>query len=199
MSAGRWRLVLLALVLVLALGRTAFEQLGGSDAGANRQNTAASGELRPLGPALAQEGAPEPPPRELTDEEREVLEELRKRRSDIEAKRQRLSKTEERLQTLRDKMGEDMGRMERYRDQIQTSLEKEEQLRTEKMNHLVSVYSNMNPEKAAERIDRMERETAVKLLSGMTGKAAGRILSFVQPDKANEISQAMTKMVDEVQ
>jgi len=136
---------------------------------------------------------------DLRPKEVKVLKELKARRESLREEQDQVEKTRERMAILREKMNKDLDQLKRYRDQIQTGLKREDEIRSEKMEHLVSVYSNMNPEKAAERIDRMERETAVKLLSGMTGKAAGRILSFVQPDKANEISQAMTKMVDEVQ
>ena len=135
----------------------------------------------------------------FTEEEIKVLTELQQRREQMEKEREREDKTAERLEILRDKMGKDLDRLKRLRDQIQTGLDKEEQLRTDKMAHLVNVYSNMSPKKAAERIDRMDRKTAVKLLSQMKGEAAGRILSFVEPEKANEISQDMTGMVDEIE
>jgi flagellar motility protein MotE (MotC chaperone) len=151
-------------------------------------------------PARAQQNSPgmPGPEDELTDKERQVLTELQQRRQKLEEERARLDKKRQRLQILKSKLGDDLDRLKRYRDQLTTKMNQEKQLRTEKMNHLVKVYSSMEPEKAAERINEMSRETAVKLLSRMSGQAAGRILGFVAPDKANAISQEMAKPVAEI-
>jgi len=204
---SRVRLTLLGLVAGLVVLRLVASQLGDDpDPAENpfpgdpvtsaraQQEPAANGETAKPQTAKPSQGAPP----DFTEEEVRVLTELRQKRQELDARRDRLAKTEERLQLLRDKMREDLNRLERYRDQIQTGLDQEKDIRSDKMEHLVKVYSNMNPEKAAERIDRMDRKTAVKLLSGMSGEAAGRILSFVDPDKANRISQDMTRMVDEI-
>jgi flagellar motility protein MotE (MotC chaperone) len=199
--SSRLRLTLLGLVAGLIVLRLVAAQFEG-DAG---PEDTFPGD--PLTTAQAQDGGDQKPGREsgkaarpqFTEEEVRVLTELRDQRQELRNRRERVAETEERLQLLRDKMAKDLDRLERYRDQIQTGLDKEQQLQSEKMDHLVQVYANMNPEKAAERIDRMDRVTAVKLLSRMSGEAAGRILSFVDPDKANRISQDMTKMVDDIQ
>ena len=201
---SRTRLALLGLIAGLILVRLVAGQLnqGGSEGGVTGD---------PVASALAQEGEPAdagevasdagegPSGARFTEEEVRVLTELRRKREGLQERRRRLDKTRERLQILRDKVAQDLDRLERYRDQIQVAMSKEKELRTEKMDHLVKVYSNMNPEKAAERIDRMDRTTAVKLLTRMNGKSAGRILSFVDPEKANRISQDMTGMIDEIE
>ncbi|HKJ89381.1 MAG TPA: hypothetical protein VKA48_12860 [Gammaproteobacteria bacterium] len=135
---------------------------------------------------------------DLNRKEIRVLKELKARKQAMGKNQEKLKKTRERLKILRGKVSKDLDRLKRYRDQIQTGLSKEKDLRSKKMQHLVSVYSNMDPQKAAERVNRMDRPTAVKLLTAMTGKSAGRILSYVDPDKANKISQAMTELVDDV-
>lgn len=198
---SRLRLTLIGLVAGLIVLRLVAAQFEGDEDPEN----AFPGD--PLTTAQAQDGGEQAPAREsgqgarpqFTEEEVRVLTELRDQRQELQNRRERVAETEERLQLLRDKMAKDLDRLERYRDQIQTGLDKEQQLQSEKMDHLVQVYANMNPEKAAERIDRMDRVTAVKLLSRMSGEAAGRILSFVDPDKANRISQDMTKMVEDIQ
>ncbi|MFA9461507.1 MotE family protein [Thiohalorhabdus methylotrophus] len=141
----------------------------------------------------------EKPAVDLRPEEVRVLKELKARRESVRQDREKLEKTRERLDILEKKVSKDLGRLKRYRDQIQAGLDREEEIRSDKMRHLISVYSNMNPQKAAERINSMDKSTAVKLLSGMSGQAAGRILSFVEPEKANRISQSMTKLVNDVE
>ena len=195
----RPRFAILGLVAVLFLGRMAVGYLPGEDPDSPLQG-------EPISSAVAQEGsAPVKEPKakssapRFTEEEVQVLTELREQRQGMEKAGKREEETQERLKILREKVAKDLDRFKRYRDQIQTGIQKEKEIRSDKMDHLVDVYANMNPEKAAERIDRMERDTAVKLLSRMNGQSAGRILSFVDPDKANRISQSMTKMVDEIQ
>lgn len=205
------RLVLLGVIAGLVAVRLVAGQLGEGEEGAvssgdpvasaRAQAEPESERAEPTGPTEQTEPSQDRSSGSVrfTEEEIRVLTELKGRRDELEGKRERNRKTEERLKILRGKVAEDLDRLERYRDQIQTAMSKEEELRTEKMNHLVNVYSNMSPKKAAERIDRMDRKTAVKLLSQMKGEAAGRILSFVEPDKANEISQDMTGMIDDIQ
>lgn len=190
------RLITLGLLLGLAVAR--FFPGGESSPAPDPLGEVAR---RAVEPATAQD-APGPgmpgPKDELTEEEREVLTELRQRRQSLDEEQARLDTTRERLRILKDKVGEDLDRIKRYRDQLQVKLDQEEELRTEKMNHLVKVYSSMEPEKAAERIDQMDRDTAVKLFSRMSGQAAGRILAFVDPQKANSISQEMAKPLAEI-
>jgi flagellar motility protein MotE (MotC chaperone) len=194
-SPSPFRLVTLGLLLGLAVAR--FFPGGDSSSAPDPLGDMAR---QAVEPAAAQDNGPGMPGPEdgLTEKERQVLTELRKRRQELEGEQARLEKTRERLQILKNKLGSDLDRIKRYRDQLQVKMQQEEQLRTEKMNHLVKVYSSMEPEKAAERIDQMDRDTAVKLLSRMSGQAAGRILAFVEPQKANTISQEMAKPVAEI-
>lgn len=194
-APSAFRLVTLGLLLGLTVARF-FP--GGEDSPA--PDPLGDVARRAVEPAAAQEAAPgmPGPENQLTEKERQVLTELRERRKSLEGEQARLDKSRERLQILKEQIGGDLDRLKRYRDQLRTKLQQEEQLRTEKMNHLVKVYSSMEPQKAAERIDEMDRDTAVKLLSRMSGQAAGRILAFVEPQKANTISQEMAKPVAEI-
>ena len=66
----------------------------------------------------------------------------------------------------------------------------------QKFNHLVKVYSSMKPQSAAGIIEKLDSELAVKLLRKMKGDVVGKILSFVEKEKAAKISIGIVKKQD---
>jgi flagellar motility protein MotE (MotC chaperone) len=68
------------------------------------------------------------------------------------------------------------------------------EVRDSKLKHLVDVYTNMKPKQAAEVLETLDEEIAVKILAGMRGRTAGEILSFVDARKAATLSSRLTHM-----
>ncbi len=60
--------------------------------------------------------------------------------------------------------------------------------------HLVSVYANMKPKQAAQVLETLEDNLAVKILAGMNGRTAGKILSYVKPARAAGLSEKLTRL-----
>jgi len=71
--------------------------------------------------------------------------------------------------------------------------EKEQTLQDEKINHLVTLYSNMDAAKAAKIMDKLSLDIVVKILANMKGKAAGQILAAMSADKGAIISESLSK------
>ena len=64
-----------------------------------------------------------------------------------------------------------------------------------KVTALAKVYENMPPEEAAARIERIERELAVKLLKSMQSRKSGKVLGYVSPQLAARLSEDFGKSI----
>jgi flagellar motility protein MotE (MotC chaperone) len=58
----------------------------------------------------------------------------------------------------------------------------------------VQFYANMKAEKAAALIDKLDEGVVVDVFAQMPSENAGKILSFVHPEKAARISQRLTEL-----
>jgi flagellar motility protein MotE (MotC chaperone) len=72
--------------------------------------------------------------------------------------------------------------------------EKEQGLKDEKVNQLVTMYSAMDAAKAAKIMDKLNLDTVVKILANMKPKSAGPILAAMSTDKGAVISERLSNM-----
>jgi flagellar motility protein MotE (MotC chaperone) len=72
-------------------------------------------------------------------------------------------------------------------------IEQQKILEDARITHLVKAYSGMRAENAANLVNSLDDYVAVRILSAMSGRAAGQIMSFVRPTKAARL----TKMLSE--
>ncbi len=66
------------------------------------------------------------------------------------------------------------------------------QRQEENFQHLVGVYSAMEPEKAAVLLEKMDEATVVRLFEGMKSKKVASVLALMEPEKAARISSRLT-------
>ena len=81
----------------------------------------------------------------------------------------------------------------RLADYAKKLAQREKALKDAKMAHLVSLYTAMEPAKAAAIMEKLKLETVVKILRNMKGKAAGRIVAMMSPEKGAKISEALSR------
>lgn len=112
---------------------------------------------------------------------------LRRRQEEVQRK-------EQTLQALERELDAKLNRLQDLEKRIQAMLEQADVLKDGKIKHLVDVYSNMKPNQAAKALEVLEEPVAVKILSGMRGRNAGEILSFVDAEKAARLTEALTRM-----
>ncbi len=127
----------------------------------------------------------------------------------IEAKRLRNKKAEEKLnvkiakfETLKAELDEKLEKLDEVHRQIKVSLEKfnkkesekellKKQKEERKLGQLVKVYTSMKPKQAGAIINKLDILIAEKLFLRMKGEVAGRILSYVDSEKAAKISERL--------
>jgi flagellar motility protein MotE (MotC chaperone) len=122
---------------------------------------------------------------------------LRKRKSELDAREKGLKEKEAELRSLQEKIDARMAEL----NDLQTKLtkfakelgDKEKAMKDTQMTHLVALYSSMDPGKAAAIMDKLNMETVVRILRYMKGKNAGKIMDMMAPGRGASISEELSK------
>lgn len=177
---------LLAAVAVLSLSKLLLLAIWSAFPPSDRPAVAAvETMLSSPGPVYAQ--SPEPTAGEDQKDLAEEWQILRRKQEEVQRK-------EQALQALERELDAKLTRLQELEKRIQAMLEEADVLKDGKIKHLVDVYSNMKPNQAAKALEVLEEPVAVKILSGMRGRNAGEILSFVDAEKAARLTEALTRM-----
>jgi flagellar motility protein MotE (MotC chaperone) len=109
-----------------------------------------------------------------------------------------LQKREEQIVPLQKEIDRKMAELE----EIQANLtgfakklaEREQALKDAKVQHLVSLYQAMEPERAAAIMGELDIPTVVRILGNMRGKNAGLILAAMPPERGAAVSERLSRM-----
>ncbi len=122
---------------------------------------------------------------------------LRQREIALKKKEQELAKKEKEYEALRKDVEARIAELNELQQKLaayaKKLAEREKALKDAKMAHLVSLYSAMEPAKAAAIMDKLNLKTVVKILRNMKGKSAGKILAMMNPAKGAKISEALSR------
>ncbi len=128
----------------------------------------------------------------------EIIVELQKQQKRLDARERQLDEREAVAKDAESRAAKKISALEALQKRIQAQLDQEDSIKDKKIKRLTSVYEGMNAEKAAPVIAQMDLEIVVKIFSRMGEKQVGKILSFLPPQKAVVISQALTKRIASV-
>ena len=112
----------------------------------------------------------------------------------LERRQSELERRQDELNTLEARVDDKLEEMKALEGRIQMMLKDAQNVQDEKLRHLVDVYTNMRPKQAAQVLETLNEQTAVRILAGMRGRQAGEILTNVNPEKAAKLSEMLTKM-----
>lgn len=141
----------------------------------------------------------------LADDRVVEEETLFQREQDLLRREQRLRDWEEELRTrerqllpLEAEIDRKMAELEEIQDNLtafaRRLAEREEALNDARVRHLVSVYQEMEPVRAAAIMAKLDIPTVVRILGNMRGKAAGQILATMSPERGAEISEELSRL-----
>ncbi|MFQ5355111.1 MAG: MotE family protein [Mariprofundaceae bacterium] len=172
-------------------------QAAGKDGGAtsmttgadSRKDEAAMVELAEAS-AYSNTGSSKP-----SQEELETYSNLRAIKEKLDERSKTLDERQESIVKAEADIAKRIDELESLRTQIQSRLDQEDSIKTKKIKRLTAVYSSMKPEKAALVITRLELDTIIKMFSRMDEKKVGKILSFLPPENAVKITQALSRQV----
>jgi flagellar motility protein MotE (MotC chaperone) len=129
------------------------------------------------------------PKRAWTDEEVSLFTKLEERKKQLDAREANLDKLDEELQKQKEDLEKRLAALEDVRAKIATKLEDKVKSDGDKVNSLVSVYSNMKPGQAAILLQGLNEDLAVEILTKMKNKNAAEILNTMEPEKAKHLTE----------
>ncbi|GAV20004.1 hypothetical protein MMIC_P0965 [Mariprofundus micogutta] len=127
-----------------------------------------------------------------------TLVKLREYKSELDSRKSLLDQREQKLHEAEEQVKQRITELEQLEASIQQRLLDESKVKSKKIKRLTAVYEGMKPERAAPVIAKMELATVVKIFLLMDEKKVGKILSFLPPEKAVLISQALTRQISSV-
>lgn len=125
------------------------------------------------------------------------MEEIEKRRLELDAREKRLEVRESSLARLEKQIEKRIDTLKTLRQTIQENLEKEKQVDEANLVRLSKIFQKMKVGQAAERIQNLDRETAVKLLQIMPERSSAKILGKMSRRDAIELSNAIGTTLSE--
>ncbi|MDQ6971162.1 MAG: hypothetical protein Q9M30_00785, partial [Mariprofundaceae bacterium] len=217
MRTGRV-LILLSLLTVLVLARAglsmwtdpwidqqAVNEVAISDAlAASGENTNQGAPLRKSDSGLMSQAIPEaealpftPDAEAISQAERETLLSPRKTRDELNARQKALEERQAAAEASEKLVNERIADLEELETRIKDMLSQEQSINTKKIKRLTAVYEGMKADRAAPVLAKMDLPTVVRMFSRMDEKKVGKILSFLPPDKAVVITQALTRRISD--
>jgi len=149
-------------------------------------------------PSANAEGSPNGAARSSSVIEDKTLSSLRQLKDGLDQRSKTLDQREQTVQQAEDKLKQRITELEQLEASIQQRLLDESKVKSKKIKRLTAVYEGMKPNRSAPVIARMELATVVKIFLLMDEKKVGKILSFLPPEKAVVISQALTKRISSI-
>jgi flagellar motility protein MotE (MotC chaperone) len=202
-------MILLTLGMVARIGLALSPQRGAAPAeaalsvppvhaGELAQQSDASNPVSLIGTAEASV-FPGAPGQNVTAAELDVLSHLRGLKAKLDQRAKDLDAREKAAEAAEATAAARIVQLQKLEASIQSALQQEQKLKSKKIKKLAAVYDTMKPAKAAPMIELMDMPTTVKLLSRMDQKRVGKILSFMPPEKAMQISEALTERIASLQ
>lgn len=131
-------------------------------------------------------------PAEGTEDIKGILKALEDRERELSRREDAVKKEEERLNMLKNMIELSLKQYSAMRDKLQKDLAGGGSNRPQQgIMHMAKIYETMSVEDAAQRIEKMDADLAVELLSRIKSKQAGKILGAVTPEKAASLSAKM--------
>ncbi len=138
-----------------------------------------------------------PPPKNLDDNASEiqpkVLEILRATiRNNIDEQK-KLAEEKAALQSLKTDITDKINELKQLQSVLSQPAQKAQKANKARFDHLVSVYSAMDPQRAALLLDKLDTTTVAKIFATMKSRKVAKILALMKPDKAAKISAILSQ------
>ncbi|WP_130472081.1 MotE family protein [Candidatus Magnetaquicoccus inordinatus] len=120
-----------------------------------------------------------------------LLNDLEKRRVELEKRAKWLDLREADLKRLEEKLAKRVASLEALRNEIRANLEKEKVVDDANITRLAKILSGMKAKAAAEGLKSMDRDTAVLVLKVMKEKVAAKILNKMDNEQAVQLANEL--------
>ena len=136
-------------------------------------------------------GQPElevPDPFDYTDEEVDVLQQLAKRREQLDLRARQLDEREALIQAAEQRMDQKMAELKALQAMVEDLLKQRSDEEEAELQSLVKMYENMKPKAAARVFEEMDLDVLLDVVERMNERKAAPILALVSPTRAKEIT-----------
>ena len=100
------------------------------------------------------------------------------------------------LLVLRDEVDVRINQLRELRIDLEQWIERRDAILDQVEEHVVTIYSRMRPESAAEQIAILDIPTAVGILAKLSSRQASAILNEMDTGRAAELTQRLTQLAD---
>lgn len=111
----------------------------------------------------------------------------------LEAKERELEQKRMELAAFEAEIDRKIESLTELRNEIKSQMARKKAIEQQKIKHLMKAYAAMKPQSAAALIERLDRPFAIELLSNMKGEAAGKILTYVDKEKAADLTEGLVE------
>lgn len=129
--------------------------------------------------------------------EREILERLKDRRTEIEARDRELEMRDSLLRTTERKLDEKIGQLRTLESQIETNQQKSNDPK-QRFKPLVTMYESMKPKEAARVFDRLDIKILMDIVQQMNPRKMAEILAVMEPAAAERLTVALARQAANV-
>lgn len=105
-----------------------------------------------------------------------------------------LTRREQALHEMEKEVDAKLARITQLEASIKQLIGDADSRKDEKLRHLIDVYANMKPKQAADALEKLQEDIAVKILAGMKGRQAGEVMSNMRAEKAATLSEALSRL-----
>lgn len=156
----------------------------------NAAATSGTGEAQPGQDLLAQDQQRKlaRDPFNYTDEEVDVLQQLAKRRTELDQRARQLDEREALVKAAEQRMDQKMAELKALQATVQDLLKQRNAADEQQLQSLVKIYENMKPKAAAQIFEEMDMDVLLDVVSRMNERKVSPILALVSPTRAKELT-----------
>ena len=120
-----------------------------------------------------------------------MIETIENKNRELKKREEELGLKEVRLKALEAKVRKDLKKIEQSLAESKEQMGIKDEKTKENIEALIKVYSSMKPEEAANLVEAIDEDLALKIVSGMKSKIAGQVLSKLDVKVAKRISEKL--------
>jgi flagellar motility protein MotE (MotC chaperone) len=135
-------------------------------------------------------------PQTMTKADYELLQQLAKRRAELEQREQDLADRAAMLEAVQQQISTKVGEQQKLKADIEKLAGSGQDAGSIKYRRLVKIYESMKPEEAARILEKMDGEVLLEVVTRMGERRLAPILAQMDPLKAQAITVAMAMQPD---
>lgn len=135
-----------------------------------------------------------PPTNEdVSPAEMEILKQLSARRDELDKRAKQLDTREALIKVAEQRVDQKIREMETLKQQLQSMVDQANEAQNTQLDNLVKVYETMKPDEAAHIFETLDMPILLSVIQRMKPKSTAPIMAKMTPEKAKEITVALTK------